>query len=134
MMHRSSAHAPTCGNNALTAMPLWPYFWNVHGDASRLPVPQFEFGGTGNLLASPWTFQKYGHSGIAVSALFPHVGACADDLCIIRSMNGGNEVSHGPACLRLNTGDGTLNRPSLGSWTLYGLGTENHDLPGFISL
>src|SRR5579859_3422261 len=49
-------------------------------------------------------------------------------------MNGGNQVSHGPALLTLNTGDGVFNRPSLGAWTLYGLGTENQDLPGFVSL
>src|SRR5579859_1568550 len=49
-------------------------------------------------------------------------------------MNGGNQVSHGPALLTLNTGDGVFNRPSLGAWTLYGLGTENRDLPGFVSL
>ena len=49
-------------------------------------------------------------------------------------MNGGNQVSHGPALLTLNTGDGVFTRPSLGAWTLYGLGSENQDLPGFISL
>src|SRR5271155_3623914 len=61
------------------------------------------------------------------------MAARADDICVIRSMNGGKEVSHGPALLRMNTGDGVFNRPSLGAWTLYGLGTENRDLPGFIS-
>jgi hypothetical protein len=105
-------------------------------DGKPLPIkkPQFEFGGTNNLLASPWKFQKHGQSGIEISELFPHVASCVDDLCIIRSMNGGNEVSHGPACLRINTGDGVFARPSLGAWTLYGLGTENRDLPGFVCL
>jgi hypothetical protein len=105
-------------------------------DGKPLPIakPQFEFGGTGNLLASPWKFKKYGQCGTEFSDLFPHIASCADDICVIRSMNGGNEVSHGPACLRLNTGDGVFNRPSLGAWTLYGLGTENRDLPGFVSL
>ncbi len=105
-------------------------------DGKPLPIakPPFEFGPTGNLLASPWKFKRHGQCGTEISELFPHIGACADDLCVIRSMNGGNEVSHGPAGLRLNTGDGVFTRPSLGAWSLYGLGTENRDLPGFISL
>ena len=57
-----------------------------------------------------------------------------DDIAVIRSMNGGNQVSHGPALLMLNTGDGVFNRPSLGAWTLYGLGSDNQNLPGFITL
>src|SRR6186713_2911936 len=101
----------------------------MNGKPLPIAKPQFEFGGTGNLLASPWEFRKYGACGTEVSELFPHVAARADDLCVIRSMNGGNEVSHGPAMLRMNTGDGVFNRPSLGAWTLYGLGTENRDLP-----
>ncbi len=96
--------------------------------------PKFEFAPTGNLLASPWKFQKYGESGIEVSDLFPQIGACIDDICVIRSMNGGDQVSHGPALLNINTGSGVFARPSLGAWTLYGLGTENQNLPGFISL
>src|SRR5262245_1307656 len=100
-----------------------------------LPVakPKFEFAPTGNLLASPWKFQKHGRSGIEVSELFPKIASCIDDICVIRSMNGGNQVSHGPALLAMNTGDGVFNRPSLGAWTLYGLGSENQNLPGFIS-
>jgi hypothetical protein len=110
-----------------------PKLAEMNGKPLPFPKPEFQFGGTGNLLASPWKFQKHGQCASEISELFPHVAACADDLCIIRSMNGGNEVSHGPACLRLNTGDGVFNRPSLGAWTLYGLGTENRDLPGFVS-
>ena len=111
-----------------------PKLAEMNGKPLPFAKPQFEFGGTGNLLASPWKFHKHGQCGTEISELFPHVGALADEFCVIRSMNGGNEVSHGPACLRLNTGDGVFNRPSLGAWTLYGLGTENRDLPGFISL
>ncbi len=96
--------------------------------------PKFEFAPTGNLLASPWKFQHYGKSGIEVSDLFPQIGSCIDDICVIRSMNGGDQVSHGPALLNINTGSGVFARPSLGAWTLYGLGTENQNLPGFISL
>ena len=106
----------------------------MNGKPLPIAKPQFEFAPTGNLLASPWKFAKHGECGVEFSELFPHVAAGADDLCVIRSMNGGNEVSHGPAMLRMNTGDGVFNRPSLGAWTLYGLGTENRDLPGFIAL
>jgi hypothetical protein len=105
-----------------------------NGQPLPFPKPKFEFAPTGNLLASPWKFKPHGQSGVPVSELFPHLGSVIDDICIFRSMSGGNEVSHGPACLRLNTGDGVFNRPSLGAWTLYGLGSENRDLPGFISL
>jgi hypothetical protein len=110
-----------------------PKLAEMHGRPLPFPKPQFEFGGTGNLLASPWKFKRHGQCGTEFSELFPYVASCADDICVIRSMNGGNEVSHGPACLRLNTGDGVFNRPSLGAWALYGLGTESRDLPGFIS-
>jgi hypothetical protein len=57
-----------------------------------------------------------------------------DDIAVIRSMNGSDQVSHGPALLNINTGSGVFARPCLGAWTLYGLGTENQNLPGFISL
>lgn len=96
--------------------------------------PKFEFAPTGNLLASPWKFRPYGQSGVEVSDLFPQIGSMIDDICVIRSMNGGDQVSHGPALLNINTGSGVFARPSLGAWTLYGLGTENQNLPGFISL
>jgi hypothetical protein len=104
-------------------------------DGQPLPFakPKFEFAPTGNLLRSPWQFQKYGQCGTEISELFPQLGCLADELCIIRSMNGGNQVSHGPALLTLHTGDGVFNRPSMGAWVLYGLGSENQDLPGFIS-
>jgi hypothetical protein len=111
-----------------------PELTKRNGQPLPFPKPKFEFAPTGNLLASPWKFSRHGQSGIEVSELFPEIGRCIDKICVIRSMNGGNEVSHGPALLRMNTGDGVFNRPSLGAWTLYGLGTENQDLPGFISL
>jgi len=88
---------------------------------------------TGNLLASPWKFQQHGQSGAWVSELFPHVGRCADDLCIINGMWGSNS-RHGAALLELHTGSDTFIRPSMGSWITYGLGTENENLPGFITV
>jgi hypothetical protein len=104
-------------------------------DGKDLPFakPRVQFAPTGKLLASPWKFQKYGQSGIEVSSLFPHVAECVDDLCIINSVHGTN-AAHGGALLKLHTGSDSLVRPSMGSWITYGLGTENHDLPGFITI
>jgi uncharacterized protein DUF1501 len=85
------------------------------------------------LMKPLWNFQQYGHSGIPVSDLFPHVATCADDLCVIRSMVG-DGVDHGAAMLQLHTGVFSFKRPSMGSWILYGLGTENQDLPGFVTI
>ena len=95
--------------------------------------PRVQFAQTGNLLRSPWEFRKYGQSGIEVSDLFPHVGAMADDLCVIRSIHADNSA-HGGALLQLHTGSDTFVRPSIGSWVTYGLGTENRNLPGFITI
>jgi hypothetical protein len=86
---------------------------------------------TTNLLRSPFKFKKHGHSGIEVSELFPQVAGCVDDLCVIRSMVADN-INHNGACLQMNTGEQAFSRPSLGSWLLYGLGSENQSLPGFV--
>ena len=86
---------------------------------------------TGNLLGSPWKFQKHGQCGTEVSELLPHIGSCVDDICVIRSMVADN-INHNGACLQMNTGEQTFSRPSLGSWLLYGLGSENQNLPGFV--
>jgi hypothetical protein len=86
---------------------------------------------TGNLLRSPFKFKKHGQAGIEVSELFPNVASCVDDLCLIRSMVADN-INHNGACLQMNTGEQAFSRPSMGSWLLYGLGTENQNLPGFI--
>jgi hypothetical protein len=87
----------------------------------------------GGLMRSPWEFHQYGQSGIYVSDLFPHLAECVDDLCILRSVVG-DGVDHGGAVLELHTGSLNFVRPSLGSWVLYGLGSENRNLPGFISI
>ena len=111
-----------------------PKLDEMNGKPFPFAKPKFEFAPTGNLLASPWKFKKYGESGIEVSDLFPEIGSCIDDIAVIRSMNGGDQVSHGPALLNINTGSGVFARPCLGAWTLYGLGSVNQNLPGFISL
>ena len=88
---------------------------------------------TGNLLASPFKFRQCGESGVHISEIFPHIGQCADDICFINSMHGSNS-RHGSALLELHTGSDTFIRPSMGSWITYGLGSENQNLPGFITI
>lgn len=87
----------------------------------------------GNAFPSPWKFAKYGESGIEVSELFPNVARCVDDLCVIRSMTC-DSFFHAQGTLEMMTGSGLFLRPSIGSWLLYGLGTENANLPGFVVL
>ncbi len=88
---------------------------------------------TGGLMPSPFKFQKYGQSGMEISELFPHLAQCADDLCVVRSMHTDVPV-HESSNWMMFTGNITPIRPSYGSWLLYGLGTENQNLPGFVVL
>lgn len=110
-----------------------PLLTRDHGKPFTGEMPRIVSSPTGNLLKSPWEFKHYGESGIEVSDLFPHVGGCVDDLCFINSMYGSNS-RHGAALLELHTGSDTFVRPSMGSWVTYGLGTENQNLPGFITI
>lgn len=87
----------------------------------------------GGLMPSPFEFRQYGKGGITVSNLFPQIATCADHLCVVRSMVA-DAVDHGGALLQFHTGSFTFTRPSMGSWVLYGLGTENQNLPGFITI
>jgi hypothetical protein len=87
----------------------------------------------GNAFPCPWKFRKYGQAGIPVSELFPEVGKRADDLCILHSMCC-DSFFHTQGTLEMMTGSGLFVRPSIGAWLLYGLGTENKNLPGFIIL
>ncbi len=87
----------------------------------------------GSLLKSPWEFRQRGESGLWISELFPEVATQADELCLIRSMQCDQPV-HPGAMTQMHTGTAQFIRPSLGAWTLYGLGTENDSLPGFVSL
>ena len=95
--------------------------------------PRIQFAKTANLHRSPWAFRHYGQCGAMISDLFPLVGACADDLCFLKSIHGTNEA-HGGALLKLHTGSDTSVRPSMGSWISYGLGSGNQNLPSFITI
>jgi hypothetical protein len=87
----------------------------------------------GVAMASPFKFQKYGRSGIEVSEVFPKLAEHVDELAIIRSMHT-DIPAHEVATVFMNTGSLRLPRPSMGSWVVYGLGTENQNMPGYISL
>src|SRR5205823_2574496 len=88
---------------------------------------------TGNIMASPFPFRKYGSSGIEVSDLFPRLGELIDDVCVIRSMRT-DRPNHEPSLFKMNTGHPLSGHPSMGAWLTYGLGTENQNLPGFVVL
>ncbi len=79
------------------------------------------------------TFKKFGKSGQEICELFPHIGSVADDLCIVRSL-WTEQINHDPAHTLMNTGSIITGRPSMGSWVLYGLGSEADNLPGFVVL
>jgi hypothetical protein len=104
-------------------------------DGKDLPFAPSQ--GVGNLsrrlMASPWKFARHGKSGLWVSELFPETARHADALCVLRGMHT-EGVTHGQATLKLHTGQTALVRPSVGSWVMYGLGTENRDLPGFVTI
>ena len=104
-------------------------------DNKPLPFekPRIVSAKTGNLLASPWKFSHHGQSGAEVSEILPHLSSIVDDLCIVKSIYGSNS-RHGGALLELHTGSDTFTRPAMGSWVNYGLGTENQNLPGFITI
>jgi hypothetical protein len=87
----------------------------------------------GIAFASPFAFGRHGQCGLEVSELFPHLARCADDLCVIRSMQT-DEPNHEPALLLMNCGAARFARPSVGSWVTYGLGSDNQNLPGFVVL
>lgn len=104
-----------------------------HGLPFKMKMEPTQFNNNGNTLGSPWKFDRYGESGIAVSELFPQVATCADDLAVIRSMTS-KFSEHTSANYFLHTGVGIQGRPSAGAWTIYGLGSECENLPGFVVL
>ncbi len=110
-----------------------PLLKRDHGKPMPFERPRIVSSETFNLLQSPWNFRQYGESGIWVSDLFPRVAQFVDDLCMVNSMYGSNS-RHGGALLELHTGSDTFVRPSIGSWITYGLGTENTNMPGFITI
>ena len=96
-------------------------------------VPKIKRAGLKNLMGSPWKFKRYGEGELPISELLPHTAKLADELCVIRSMSHRNPV-HGPGeCVAL-TGTASGERPSLGAWSIYGLGRMTEELPAFITM
>lgn len=85
------------------------------------------------VMQSPWKFRRYGQTGRWVSELFPCMAEHIDDMCMVHSMHT-EGVAHGPSTLFLHCGSTNFVRPSFGSWVSYGLGTENQDLPAFMTI
>jgi len=110
-----------------------PLLKRDHGKPLPFARPKVVSSETFNLLQSPWAFKQYGQSGAWVSDLFPETAKCVDDMCFIKSMHGSNS-RHGGALLELHTGSDTFIRPAMGSWVTYGLGTENSNMPGFLTI
>ncbi len=108
-----------------------PMLTKYHGKALPLELKTERKTGAG--FGSPYKFQKYGQSGLEVSEIFPHVAESVDEMCIIRSMHA-DVPNHEPSLMLMNCGEARLPRPSMGSWVTYGLGSENQNLPGFISM
>lgn len=122
------------GPSSIDTFDPKPYLDTNNG--KPLPIKQpltFAAGETGGMMKSPWKFKNAGQSGLPISDLFPHIRECADDLCVVRSMVG-EGVDHGAALLQTFTGTFTFTRPSMGSWVLYGLGSQNRNLPGYITI
>lgn len=103
------------------------------GRPFSLKMEPTQFEDNGAVLRGLWDYKQYGQSGLPVSDLFPYVGSCADDLCVVRSMVS-NFSEHNAANYFLHTGNGMAGRPSMGAWTTYGLGNLNRDLPGYVVL
>ncbi len=110
-----------------------PRLRRENGKRFGMKMEPTQFEDNGSVLGNLWDFKTYGRSGLPVSDLFPFVGGCADDLCVIRSMVS-NFSEHNAANYFLHCGSGMAGRPSMGAWATYGLGSENRDLPGYVVL
>lgn len=122
------------GPSSIDTFDFKPRLVRDHGKPLPIKRPlAFDDEAPGPLMQPMWQFRPGGQSGIPVSDLFPHVRNCVDDMCIIKSMVG-DGVDHGAALLQTFTGSSTFTRPSVGAWVLYGLGTENQDLPGYVMI
>ncbi len=102
-------------------------------DDDRIIANTGKRGSSQRVLKAQWKFRQYGETGRQVSDLFPETARHVDDLCFIHSMHT-EGIAHGPATLFLHCGSTSFIRPSMGSWITYGLGTENENLPGFVSI
>ena len=108
-----------------------PLLQKHHRKKIPIKLPSHLRDGSNKVLASPFKFQQYGQSGLPISELFPHMARHADKFCVLRSMHC-DSIDHTGATLQTFCGAVSLPRPGIGNWLLYGLGTENNNLPGYV--
>ncbi len=112
------------GPSHVDTLDYKPRLKQDHGRPSKYGAPW---------CASPWKFNQHGDSGLWISELFPNLAGHADDLCLLHGMHC-DQPAHAQAFIQMHTGNFQSVRPSLGAWSLYGLGSESQNLPGFISI
>ena len=110
-----------------------PLLQKHHRKKIPIKLPSHLRDGSNKVLASPFKFQQYGQSGLPISELFPHMARHADKFCVLRSMYC-DSIDHTGATLQTFCGAVSLPRPGIGNWLLYGLGTENNNLPGYVGM
>ncbi len=120
-----------CMSGGPSHVDTFDYKPGLKADHGKAPSGRTRAGA--KLFASPWEFRQSGQSGLWISELFPELGKLADKLCLLRGMHT-DLPAHPQAALKLHTGSFQFVRPSLGAWTLYGLGTMNRNLPGFVTI
>jgi hypothetical protein len=123
-----------CMSGGPSHVDLFDYKPKLKADDGKEPPKGVGRGfASGKLLGSPFEFKKSGKSGMMLSEILPNMQKVADDICLLNGMHT-SVPAHPQAFLQLHTGTSQFVRPSLGAWTLYGLGTENQNLPGFVSI
>ena len=120
-----------CMNGGPSHVDLFDYKPELQKHSGERTKP--DQAGSARWMGSPFKFAQHGEGGLWMSELWPHLSKRADDLCMIHSMQT-DLPNHSQAFIQMHTGSFQFVRPSLGAWTLYGMGTENTDLPGFITL
>ncbi|MDB4467893.1 DUF1501 domain-containing protein [Verrucomicrobiales bacterium] len=127
------------GPSHLETLDYKPKLAEMHGQpmpesfTKGQPIAQLQGNKKLTCFAPQHPFEQFGESGQQICSKFPHIGSIADDICIIRSMKT-EQINHDPAHTFMNTGSSVSGRPSMGSWVLYGLGSDGQDLPGFVVL
>lgn len=121
------------GPSQLDLLDPKPLLKRLDGKPIPVSVQQRDVFGTGKVMASPFKFTKHGQCGADVSELLPHLSGVVDDIAIVRS-GVTNRIDHGEALLMMHTGRPIPGFPTIGSWITYALGTENQNLPAYVSM
>ncbi|HBJ85365.1 MAG TPA: DUF1501 domain-containing protein, partial [Verrucomicrobiales bacterium] len=122
-----------CMQGAPSHVDTFDYKPKLIADAGKSAPSAAGRYGTAKLMPPQWKFGRHGKSGMWISELWPNLAKHADDLCMLNSM-ATDLPAHPQAFTQLHTGTTQFVRPSLGAWTLYGLGTQNQNLPGFVTI